>query len=66
MAITALSRLIDNILLTEQYIKSQVRRLRRGTQIRKKKDSDLRYTRFLKKKALKEHKELNKDPKIEP
>lgn len=66
MAITALSRLIDNILLTEQYIKSQVHRLRRGTSMRKKKDADLKYTRFLKKKALKEHKELNKDPKIEP
>lgn len=66
MVITALSRLIDNILLTEKYIKSQVRRMMRGTKERKKKDADLRYTRFLKKKALKEHKELNKDPKIEP
>ncbi len=66
MVITALSRLIDNILLTEKYIKSQVRRIRRGTKERTKKDNDLRYTRFLKKKALKEHKELNKDIKIEP
>ena len=39
--------------------------MRRGTKERKKRDNDLRYTRFLKKKALKEHKELNKEIKIE-
>ena len=66
MTITTLSRLIDNILLTEQYIKSQVHRLRRGTPMRKQTDAKLKYTRWLKKKALKDHRDQNKDPKIEP
>jgi len=56
-----LSKLIDNILLTEQYIKSQVRRIARGTKERTKKDNALRYTRWLKKKKLKEYKKEKKD-----
>lgn len=61
-----LSKLIDEILLTEQYFKSQVHRLKRGTKERKKKDSDLRNIRWLKKKKIKEYKEDHRDPEINP
>ena len=61
-----LSEIIDDILVSEQYIKSQVHRLKRGTKARRKKDADLKSVRWLKKKKLKEYIDENRDPEIKP
>ncbi|KKL88275.1 hypothetical protein LCGC14_1926300 [marine sediment metagenome] len=51
-----LDKLIETILLTEKLWKITVIRIPRGTPVRKKYDSKLRNTRYLKKKYIKEHK----------
>ncbi len=61
-----LSNMIDEILVSEQYIKSQVHRLKRGTKERKKKDADLRGVRWLKKKKLLEYRKGKGNPEINP
>lgn len=61
-----LSSWIDNILLTEKYIKSQVRRLKRGTKERKKRDKDLNWVRREKKAKIAEYRNTHKDPEIKP
>jgi len=61
-----LSKVIDEILVSEQYIKSQVHRLKRGTKERKKKDADLRGVRWMKKKKILEYRRDKGSPEIKP